>query len=120
LLKTLLKSFFTVLKRVIILLTGRIITCIVIALLAIQIFPTHQPNDSMYDDDSSEVCVSSIINDDGDLFILSSPVSLALDQQIISLNRFYIQCKIFPGFPVCIYSAYPTDIPTPPPDKAVS
>ena len=102
-------------------LTGRIIVCIVITLLAIQIFPAHQPNDSMYDDDSSEVCVSSIINDDGgDLFNLASPVSLALDEQIISFTRFYTNCKIFPGFPVCIYSAYSTDIPTPPPDKAVS
>ena len=101
-------------------LTGRIITCIVIALLAIQIFPTHQPNDSMYDDDSSEVCVISINDDGGDFFNPASPVSLALDQQIISFTRFYTKCKIFPGFPVCIYSAYPSDVPTPPPDKAVS
>ncbi len=108
-------NHFYGLKKII-LIAGRIIACIVIALLAIQIFPTHQPNNFIYDDDSSEVCVSSIINDDsGDLFDLTSPVSL--DQQIISFNRFYTKCKIFPGFPVCIYSAYSTDIPTPPPIK---
>ncbi|MEP7318945.1 MAG: hypothetical protein ABI921_09380 [Panacibacter sp.] len=81
----------------------------------------HQTNDHIYDDDLSEVYLSIGTNDEGSgLIDLVSPFSLALDQQIISFNRFQTNCKIFPGFPVCIYSAYLTDIPIPPPDKKVS
>jgi hypothetical protein len=101
------------------LLTGRIITCIVVTILAIQLLPVHQTNDYIYDDDSSEVCVSIGTNDDGgNLIDFALPSPLSLNQQIISFNRFYTKCKIFPGFPVCNYSNYFTDIPTPPPDKA--
>ena len=88
-------------------------------LLVIQFLPVSQANDYINDDDSGEVCISIITNDDGgDLIDLVSFISLALDQQIISLNTFDTKCKIFPGFPVCTYSNYFTDIPTPPPDEA--
>ena len=98
-------------------LSSRIIICIVVVILAIQLLP--QTNDYLYDDDSRETCISIVTNDGGDFCDLTSIVSLALDQQIISLNSLYTNCKIFPGFPVCIYSDYFTDISTPPPDKFV-
>jgi len=101
------------------LLTGRIIICFIVVILVIQLLPVPQTNDNLYDDDSSEVCINIVTNDDGDdFFDMASTVSLALDQQIIFLNRFYTNCKIIPGFPVCNYSDSFTDILTPPPDRA--
>ena len=97
-------------------LTGRIIICIVFVLLIIQYL--HRTNDYI-SDDSSEVSINIVANDDGgNLFDLTFSDSLALDQQIIFLNRFYTNCKIIPGFPVCNYSSFLTDVITPPPDKA--
>ena len=97
-------------------LTGRIIICIVFVLLIIQYL--HRTNDYI-SDDASEVSINIVANDDGgNLFDLTFSDSLALDQQIISFNRFYTNCKIIPGFPVCNYSSFLTDVITPPPDKA--
>lgn len=99
-------------------LTGRIIICIVFVSLVIQFLPVHRTNDYI-SDDTSEVCINIVANDDGgNLFDLTFSDLLTLDQQIISFNRFYTNCKIIPGFPVCNYSSFLTDVITPPPDKA--
>jgi hypothetical protein len=97
---------------------GRIIVCFIAVLFVIQFLPSSQTDDRTYNDDAGEMSFNAVTNDDaGDLTDQGSPVFPALDQQNIALNRFYTKYKIFPGFPVCIYSAYFIDIPTPPPDR---
>ncbi len=91
--------------------------CIVVVTLAIQLLPLHQTNDYLYDDDSHETCISVFTNDGADFSDVISIFSLALDQQIICFNNLNFNCKIFPGFPVCIYSDCFIDTSTPPPDN---
>lgn len=100
--------------------TGRIIIGLAVFVLLIQSLPLSHTDDALYNNDSSEICIHNVAHDDGgDCSDFVLPEYIIPDQPITLTNRFYTDCKILPGFPVCIYINVLTDILTPPPDKAV-
>ncbi len=99
---------------------GKIIIGIAVIVLQIQLLLLYPTDKTLYNYASIETCINNVANEaGGECNDFVFPEYIIPGQQITLINRFYIEYKIFPCFPVCIYTDFSMDILTPPPNETV-